>query len=142
MAEGLEAVCPCAHVLGSPRTDTACVIERCECDDALYYDDADACEDLSALGALEERNGSMELYVGAASVAKSPIAIAQFVCGFARSCGACGVLGGVDGGAGNGELAGLAWAAIGSRVRHGNSKSQPGARRWRVVVGIGCVNQE
>jgi len=97
---------------------------------------------LSALGALEERNGSMELYVGGASVAKSPIAIAQFVCGFARSCGACGVLGGVDGGAGNGELAGLAWAAIGSRVRHGNSKSQPGARRWRVVVGIGCVNQE
>ena len=74
---------------------------------------------LSALGALEERNGSMELYVGGASVAKSPIAIAQFVRGFARSCGACGVLGGVDGGAGNGELAGLAWAAIVSgAVRH------------------------
>jgi hypothetical protein len=44
MAEGLEAVCPCAHVLGSPRIDTACVIERCVCDDALYHDDDGACE--------------------------------------------------------------------------------------------------
>lgn len=72
-----------------------------------------------------------------ASVAKSPIAIAQFVRGFARSCGACGVLGGGDGGAGNGELAGLAWAAIceSGAVRPLNSnKSQPGARRC--VVGI------
>ena len=41
---------------------------------------------------------------GTASAAIPPIAIAQFVCEFAGSCGACGVLGGVDGCAGNGEL--------------------------------------
>jgi hypothetical protein len=95
---------------------------------------------LSALGALEERNGSMELYVGGASVAKSPIAIAQFVRGFARSCGACGVLGG-------GGRWCWQWRASGPGV---GGYREPGPSRefkisaWcaAVVVGIGCVNQE
>jgi len=77
---------------------------------------------LSALGALEERNGSMELYVGDGERRQIPHCYST-ICPWIRKIlrGMWRAGGGVDGGAGNGELAGLAcWAAIGSgrAVRH------------------------
>jgi hypothetical protein len=121
MAEGLEAVCPCAHVLGSPRTDTACVIERCECDDALYYDDADACEDpfrTRCAGGEERLHGA--LCGGGQASPNPPLLLHNLFVDSQDLAGHVACWGGGDGGAGNGELAGLAWAAIceSGAVRH------------------------
>jgi len=140
MAEGLEAVCPCAHVLGSPRTDTACVIERCECDDALYYDDADACEDpfrTRCAGGEERLHGAL---CGGGERRKIPHCYST-ICLWIRK-----ILRGMWRAGGGGRWC-WQWRASGPGV---GGYREPGPSRefkisaWcaAVVVGIGCVNQE
>ena len=75
---------------------------------------------LSALGALEERNGSMELYVAGGKRRQIPHCYSTICSWIRKILRGMWRAGGGDGGAGNGELAGLAWAAIceSGAVRH------------------------